>query len=933
MLKFLLFPLFFNSILIYNSLKIKSLNYNVKDTVDYKIVLIGDSNAADKINVASILNNQNNIAVYHEAIKNRTIAELEYLLENDANLISAIQHSTHVIVFFGADDTENTINRGIDNIFKLINNKNKNAGIIAIDLPISGNSKTTIQREIINNQIAASKKMLLYHYKTNTEIIKPVYNADLTLSEKNIYEIAKYLALNIFEIPNADFSDNYKKCYTNTHSNIFCELPINEMQKISIDNNMGFPFFESKKVNTEITENVVLDPNLEMYKIYDTETEKIENVYILKTDNNKNLLEIKDKTGETEVYYLHQVFFDNKWTDIYFPIIEKYQDEYILFKDGYNLNKKILFPRFNDPTKNQKCELKLAKNIYYKIIAGMNIPIDSSENYVYDKVCEWENYIATLEMDEQLKWLYWKSVFINGIYYKNNPFSISISEEMKDFSQNIYYTEAYDSLGTTKYTKNSLKVGITPLPDILIMYAMLYSSFEIEKQFPELFPAYIMNLVKLSLGNNETKQVFGIQTDNGVIPILGAVNKEDAGGLQLNYSTAEYLCKLNPEFYAQFFKLNTKERKIIFHSWLSEQMMYTYTIAMSKVPNGFATDVDFAQIALKASAWHRSKLSEKHRYVQSLKINLILYDKFFSQFIPKDEQITEIIAEVIRTKLQREHAGKYIRYDEFQLVEKVVVNNKDVLATTYPSELAELTKKLVIDLTGFKENFSSNVIIEPQYCEEVTDIENTVLFVDKDGHVLYTFKKNETLYQLGQNRIRKWVNYHNTVVEDYQKGKKFIISAESKQNIIILNAKFLYEELPAELHEQYSKQQYEIMRDSIDYEYFIFREFQKMGYEIKVRVGDYKEMKKDIHELKDSFFFGSLTSPQYKNELLKLNSKYRFVYKDDVFFVPPTDFLYLKQKNNFFILNLYLNSIIEKAKIEGEVIFMQDIINNIQKNN
>jgi len=931
-MKKLLLTLFLINLIFIFKTEIKSLYYsNSKDTVDYKIVILGDSNLADETNIGSILNYNQKIAVYNESKKGRTIDDFMDLLKNDEELKLAIINSTHIIVYLGIDNTELAIKTGIDKLYKQILEINKNISIIAIDLQITNLNKLSDNILIFNKQISDSQSLIAYHFETNDEIEDLEYIFDgIHLTTKSQFIITKLIAKRVFEISLKSIDMKSEKCYDKDFCDLFCAIPLNKLQGLDFVSNLNFP--EITNLNDSLYKEPKSKDNKQLYKVYNIRLRKFEDKYCEKNMASKNILSIVDKNDEIVKYTLHYLYLNKKWFEVYFPPNCDYPKEYVIFKDGYHLEKKLLFPVFTSPLINLKEDYKLPKTYFYKIIEGMNIPTDSAENYVYDKVCEWENYISTLNMDEQFKWFYWKSVFSHCVYYKTNPFKVMVSDEMKKYSQTIYYTDvASDSLGVDNSYSNSLKVGISPLPDILVMYSMLYSSFEIENQFPNLFPSYIMNLVKLSLGNNETKQVYGIQTDVGIISTCGSINPEDVGALQLNYTTAEYYSKINPAFFAQFYKLDEVNRKVIFHSWLTEQMMYTYTIARSKVKDGFSETVDFSQIALKASSWHRSKLSEKHKYVQSLKAGLILYDDFFSQYFPNNDEINNIMNEVIRINLRKENSNSFLNIAEFLEVEKIVVDNKNILSKNYPKELANHSKSNIFDLTSYDENFMTNFTISTEYCKTITDNEKTRFYVDNDGHIMYCFKKNETLYQLGQNRIRKWINYHNSVVNDFDKSKNFILCAESKEDIIVLNEKFDYDDLPFEIKEVYSKKDYEKMRDSIDYEYFLFEEFQKMGFDIKVRIGNYKNLKLEVAGLKNQFFYGNLTSLEYKKALIKLNENYKFVNEGDNFYIPPTDFIYLKENNGYFVLNLYLNALISKSNLANESNFMKNIINEVGK--
>jgi len=903
-----------------------------KDSVDYKVVVFGDSNTAGNKNIGEILNSLPNFAVYNESEVGRTTNQMIILLEKNENLRSAIKNSTHIIVYAGGNSPEHAISGGLEKIYKSIKEINRDIGIIGIDIQTSDKKDLLDSRQNLNTEIENLKNYLDFHFETNIELDNIEYQIDgihLTIETKK--QMATILLNEIFGENIKSEEVDYLTCYYNSEIDEFCNISFSKLQQpVSIDE-LVFPLPDIL-IDSSVIQLNSAGKGTTNFKVYNNISEIFEILEGGNQTEKKGVIEIEYFDGTKSKCYESKIFTGQKWELVYVPENTTKVTGYVHINDVSNI--KIFLPEFISPIENYDGIYKMPRPDYYKLIAGMNMPVDSAENYIYNKVNAWESYINSLSIEEQIKWAYWKKIYSKNVYYRANPSIYKIPEVLKNYTDTIFYSETkIDSTGNYETTQRSHKVVVVPLPDVLVMYAMMYSTFMIEKQFPGKFPSYIMNLVKLSLGNNETYQSYGIETDAGVVSTKGLINPEDVGALQLNYETANYYRNLSPDFYDQFYELNVNNRQIKYYSWLTEQMVYSYTIARSKVVIGFSDNLNFADIALKASSWHRSNLPQKHKYVQCLKSGLKLYDKYLSQFFPEDDDYSEIMNEVIRVNLQNKFSNNFLQSNQFQQVEKIVIDNKNVLSQNYPQYLKEKMLENIIDIKKYDEQMFTNYIISPEYCKPLLDNNNTRFFVDNDGHIVYTFKKDETLYQLGQNRIRKWILYHNSVVDDFDKGEKFILCAEKKNDIVILNKKFEYEELPVEISSKYSEIIYDNIRDSIDYEYFLFKEFQYLGYEIKVRVGNYTSMIEEINGLKNQFSKDMLTDTEYIKKLSKIRLNYRPIYEEDTFFVPPTDFVFSKEQNGFFVLDYYLEALNGKKSNQKDIDYMQVVLEQIRKEN
>lgn len=354
--------------------------YSESDTVDYKIVVIGDSNTSGKYNIANFLNSIDKVAVYNESKEGRSTIVIKKLLENNQNLIKAIQNSTHTIVYAGGNSPEHAKNGGLKSIFQRIKEINPNIFLIVFDIQKTEKEKLIEKRLEVNQTISELEDLIDYHFETNLEIADIEYLKDkIHLSGASKIKYTNILALDVFGLKIVENFENLNIAYSEKNIDKYIKIPLSNLQNISQLYKSCFLIPEVKTDSSKITIKKQSDEyeEIEEISIYNPINEKFEKYYSKISSEYQDFIDIIISDNQFEKCKLHKIFLNQKWENIYIPSNYDYPENYIEYYNDLSKNDILLFPKFQNPLENIDTTYKMSISSFNIMISEMNIPADS----------------------------------------------------------------------------------------------------------------------------------------------------------------------------------------------------------------------------------------------------------------------------------------------------------------------------------------------------------------------------------------------------------------------------------------------------------------------------------------------------------------------------------------------------------------------------
>jgi len=887
-----------------------------KDTVDNRIVIIGNFNISGKNYFAKMMQGQKNIAIFHQPWSGGLLIDS---LQDGTSLSKAIAVATDIIVI----PFDNYTMEQAEIYNMIYDKKHNNARILGVDIPLSRNHDYANLRNESNdiNSDLTNTGIIDDHISTNMIGIDLEYKfGGLNITREIEEDITKYILSEFFE-QNITGNLTSQECYTYKNTNDFCNIPLSYTPDLL---DVNFSFF------TNIQQNDVSNtptPDL-MYQ---------SGSFLNINGNEQNT--ISDVENGTIVNYQKTTaFIDGTWKTLYMKqndTIPKYSHYKRYKKDstGTLIKAPLLLPSTQNPIKNIKVEPPTwdQKSEFLDKVQGRNMSTDTltHQTGIYLK---WKKLMSDKSIAEQVRFFSFVETLMKGTYYKDDPFGYNPTPYfMQSYTDTLKITStSVDSLGNTHTSITNKLISMSSFDNIEVVFNKVYVAMEMEKMFPEKYDALTLLMTMYAVSSVETGNNAGIQTNSRVISQKGN-SSLDYGQYQFNYATMKWLHDNNSEFWGQFFYFDHDKKQIIFYSWIAEDYCFAYFLQLVKMDDAIPKDGDFYKMAYAIASFHNKNEKQRIKYANILAIHLKQAYEFFSDEYTKISE--NVLDEKIREYLVKNYAGQFIPQNELIEIYNVIIKNQDVLDENYPDKLQEKIKEQPIEiLLSLYNEIPIQIKLKPATTNPL-QFSETQLYVYDDGYIAVKLYPNQFPYEIGRNLLQQIINYHNNVVDKRNKNEdKLLLCAENTNGeFILLNEQIPFGELPLSvqniLNDEYTSQEIEqLYLSDISYQYeVIWWAFEKAGFNIYVRVGSPEVVYQELELLEYELENGIISLPQYKKEIKLLKKACPYMTDDQFFkdgdspqiFIPPSHFILNRKTNKFQIPKAYTEGLYEINTIKN----------------